>query len=113
MLAEGDRRATVGATYAWDRFEDGPSKEKKEELTDHVRKVYDGSFQVEEHLAGVRPATKDRRPLVGPLNSLAHTYIFGGMGSRAVLMTPYLARVLAEHFMYGAPLLEECLPQRF
>ena len=113
MLAEGDRRATVGATYAWDRFEDGPSKEKKEELTDHVRKVYNGSFQVEEHLAGVRPATKDRRPLVGPHNSLAHTYIFGGMGSRAVLMTPYLARVLAEYFMYGAPLLEECLPQRF
>jgi hypothetical protein len=34
------------------------------------------------------------------------------MGSRAVLMTPYLAQHLVEHFMYGSPLLEECLPAR-
>ncbi len=113
MLAEGDHRATVGATYAWDGFEKGPSTAKKEELADHVRKVYNGSFEIEQHVAGVRPATKDRRPMVGPHADLAHTYIFGGMGSRAVLMAPYLSRVLVEHFMYGAPLLEECLPKRF
>jgi len=113
MLSEGEKEATVGATYAWDGFYSGPTSEKKEELVDHVHKVYHGDFEVIGHQVGVRPATKDRRPMVGPLEDLEHTYIFGGMGSRAVLMAPYLARKLSEHFMYGAPLLEECLPQRF
>lgn len=113
MLGEGEQRATVGATYAWDGFHDGPTAQKREELEEHVNKVYDGAFRVEDHLSGVRPATKDRRPMVGPHGELDHTYVFGGMGSRAVLMAPFLARVLAEHFMWDGPLLEECLPGRF
>lgn len=113
MLGEGEGKATVGATYAWDGFNDGPTPEKREELVQHVQKVFDGEFKVVDHLSGVRPATKDRRPMVGPHGQLAHTYIFGGMGSRAVLMAPYLAKVLVEHFMWDGPLLEECLPKRY
>ena len=51
--------------------------------------------------------------MVGPHDHLQHTWIFNGMGSRAVLMTPWLAKVLVEHFMYGSELLKECLPSRF
>lgn len=112
MLSEGKQEVTVGATYAWDGFDEGPTSEKRQELEDHLKNVWEGSFETLEHKSGVRPATKDRRPLIGP-HELDHTWIFGGMGSRAVLMTPYLARVLVEHFMYGAPLLKECLPLRY
>lgn len=112
MLSEGNNEVTVGATYAWDGFDKGPTQEKKQELEEHVSKVWKGSSKTLDHKCGVRPATKDRRPLVGP-HSLAHTWIFGGMGSRAVLMAPYLAKVLVEHFMYGTDLLKECLPNRF
>ena len=50
--------------------------------------------------------------LYGPHPEEKNVWVFNGMGSRAVLMTPYLAQNLVEHFMYGAPLLEECLPAR-
>jgi glycine/D-amino acid oxidase-like deaminating enzyme len=112
MLSEGNNEVTVGATYAWDGFNDGPSPEKKKELEEHVSKVWSGSYRTLDHKSGVRPATKDRRPMVGA-HSMPHTWVFGGMGSRAVLMAPYLAKVLVEHFMYGTDLLEECLPTRF
>ena len=112
MLSEGNAEVTVGATYAWEGFNDGPSTEKREELEQHVSKVWNGSSDTMDHLSGIRPATKDRRPMVGP-HRLPHTWVFGGMGSRAVLMAPYLAKVLVEHFMYGTDLLEECLPKRF
>jgi len=112
MLSEGNNEVTVGATYAWDGFGDGPTQEKKSELEEHVSKVWNGPTRTVDHKSGVRPATKDRRPMVGP-HTLAHTWIFGGMGSRAVLMAPYLAKVLVEHFMYGTDLLAECLPTRF
>lgn len=112
MLDDGNKKATVGATYAWDGFEEGPTPSKRQELEDHIQKVWNGAYEVVAHRSGVRPATKDRRPMVGPSNK-AHTYVFNGMGSRAVLMAPFLAKVLTEHFMYGTPLLEEALPSRF
>lgn len=113
MLGEDEKEASVGATYAWDGFDKGPTTEKREELEDHIKKVWAGPYVVTDHLSGIRPATKDRRPMVGPHPERANTWIFNGMGSRAVLMAPFLAQVLAEHLLYGAPLLEECLPNRF
>lgn len=112
MLSEGNNQVTVGATYAWDGFDMGPTEEKRKELEDHVAKVWKGAAQTIDHKSGIRPASSDRRPIVGP-HSLEHTWTFGGMGSRAVLMAPYLSKVLVEHFMYGTALLEECLPKRF
>ena len=112
MLSEGKNEVSVGATYAWEGFESGPTKEKKQVLEQHLNNVWEGSFEVIDQISGVRPATKDRRPIVGP-HSLQHTWVFSGMGSRAVLMAPYLAKVLVEHFFYGSELLKECLPQRF
>lgn len=112
MLDDGHRKATVGATYAWDGFDQGPTPEKRAELEQHIQKVWNGDFSVLDHRSGIRPATKDRRPLVGP-SALQHTYVFNGMGSRAVLMAPFLAKTLAEHFLYDAPLVDETLPLRF
>lgn len=112
MLSEGKNEVSIGATYAWEGFESGPTKEKKQVLKQHLDNVWEGSFEIIDQISGVRPATKDRRPMVGP-HSLQHTWVFSGMGSRAVLMAPYLAKVLVEHFFYGSELLEECLPQRF
>ena len=112
MIGDGKAEALVGATYAWDGFHDGPTLAKREELEAHVQKVWDGEFKTVTHRAGIRPAIKDRKPLVGPHPKVKNVWIFNGMGSRAVLMTPYLAQNLVEHFMYEAPLLTECLPER-
>ena len=47
MLSEGNNEVTVGATYAWDGFSDGPTQEKKNELEEHVSKVWNGSTRTE------------------------------------------------------------------
>ena len=112
MLSEGNNEVTVGATYEWNGFERGPTDAKRKELEQHMKDVWEGSFKTKSHFSGIRPATKDRRPLVGS-HDLAHTWVFGGMGSRAVLMAPYLAKVLVEHLIYDTDLLEDCLPLRF
>lgn len=113
MLGEGSGRAFVGATYAWDEMNTQPTLAKKLELEQHVEAVFKGTFKTTHHKAGVRPATKDRRPLVGPHPQKQHTYIFGGMGSRAALMVPWLARELTYHLLYGHTLPEEVNPKRF
>ncbi|MEY2970981.1 MAG: hypothetical protein RLZZ599_1354, partial [Bacteroidota bacterium] len=39
MLGEGNNEAFVGATYAWEGFEEGPTEGKKAELEAHIREV--------------------------------------------------------------------------
>ena len=113
MLGEEDQKATIGATYAWEGFEDGPTPKAKEELIQHIEKVWSEEYRVIGHSAGTRPATKDRRPIIGPHPVKENVWVFNGMGSRAVLMAPYLAQNLTEHLLYGVPLLKECDPARF
>lgn len=113
MLGEEDQKATIGATYTWEGFEDGPTPKAKEELIQHIEKVWSEEYEVIDHYAGTRPATKDRRPIIGPHPDKENIWVFNGMGSRAVLMVPYLAQNLAEHLIYGVPLIKECDPARF
>ena len=88
MLGEEDQKASIGATYAWEGFEDGPSPKAKEELIQHIDKVWSEEYKVIDHYAGTRPATKDRRPIIGPHPVKDNVWVFNGMGSRAVLMVP-------------------------
>jgi glycine/D-amino acid oxidase-like deaminating enzyme len=113
MLGEEDQKASIGATYAWEGFEDGPTPKAKEELIQHIDKVWAEEYTVIDHYAGTRPATKDRRPIIGPHPGKENVWVFNGMGSRAVLMVPYLAQNMAEHLLYGVPLIKECDPARF
>ncbi|MEY2963863.1 MAG: hypothetical protein RL754_1124 [Bacteroidota bacterium] len=113
MLGEPNQQAFVGATYAWEGFEEGPTAAKRKELEDHIDHVWNRPYTVIDHSAGIRPAVKDRRPLVGTHPEFKHTYLFNGMGSRAVLMAPWLATRMAEHLVYGVPLPQEVLPERF
>ena len=113
MLAEQDNRATIGSTYAWEGFEEGPTAKAREELIQHIDKVWSEDYKVIGHSAGTRPATKDRRPIIGPHPVKENVWVFNGMGSRAVLMVPYLAQNLTEHLLYGVALIKECDPTRF
>ena len=98
----GDDLFKVGATYHWDNFSDQTTSVGLEKLKEDLEKIYTGSYKVEEHKAGVRPNIKDRKPILG---SLGHNiFVFNGMGSRAALMTPYLAGTFCDFLTNSRPL---------
>jgi len=85
----------VGATYHWDSLKDQPTEDGLLKLKKELEKFYKGSYEVVDHLAGVRPNTKDRKPLLGKIND--NLYAFNGMGSRAALMAPWLANLMLDY----------------
>jgi glycine/D-amino acid oxidase-like deaminating enzyme len=111
ILPLGNQLFKVGATYHWDTLEDKPTPEGREKLITELEKIYSGQYEVIEHLAGVRPNIKDRKPLLGQLKK--GLYMFNGMGSRAVLMAPYLADLLINHVEQKTPLPKEYDLNRF
>jgi glycine/D-amino acid oxidase-like deaminating enzyme len=111
MLPVGDDRYRVGATFAWDEPWSGPTEEGRRWLLDRVQRVVSRAMEVEEHWWGVRPTTRDRRPLLG--RTAPHEAVLNGLGSRGVLLAPWCAQHLAAHLFDGVALDPEVDVSRF
>ncbi len=100
----GDHLFKVGATYNWEDKSNIPTAQGKEELVDKINAVLNCDFEILEHLAGVRPTVKDRRPLVGSHITHKNLHILNGLGTRGVMLGPSLAKDLFDHIENKKPL---------
>lgn len=82
----------VGATYSHQELNTVPTEKGKKELTDKLTDLLTVPFEVMNHRASVRPAVKGRKPLLGQHPEHKQLYVFNGMGSKAVMMTPHLSK---------------------
>ena len=111
IIPVGDDRYRVGSTFAWDKVWSGPTDEARRWLLDKLERIVSRPVEVEEHWAGVRPASRDRRPVLG--RTTAHEAIMNGLGSRGVLLAPWSAQHLAAHLFDASPLDPEVDVRRF
>lgn len=86
----------VGATYNWREPNENPTAEGRQELENKLYQLLKQPFTVANHEAGIRPAVRDRKPLIGIHPDYPVLGIFNGMGSKGVLMAPYLAGQFAD-----------------
>jgi glycine/D-amino acid oxidase-like deaminating enzyme len=91
----------VGATYDWDEIDANPTKKGKNILENKLKAVLNVNFKTVDHYAGIRPATKDRRPFVGMHPDFKNLGIFNGLGSKGVSLGPYFARKFADYVENG------------
>lgn len=91
ILPIGNDLYKVGATYNWEDKTTTQTQEGKNELLSNLKELISCEFEIIEHLAGIRPTVKDRRPLLGRHHSNKNMYILNGFGTRGVLFAPYLS----------------------
>jgi len=94
----------VGATYNWFDKSDDVTNDAYEELIAGLETLLDCEYEVVEHFAGIRPTVKDRRPLVGQHYECKNVYVLNGLGTRGVLLGPYLADKLIQNIENNVPL---------
>jgi glycine/D-amino acid oxidase-like deaminating enzyme len=87
----------VGATYRWPPFAEVPTDDDQRELTGRLASLTLLPFEVVGERRGVRPAVRDRRPLLGRHPGLPWLSLFGGFGSKGVSLAPRLASLLADY----------------
>jgi glycine/D-amino acid oxidase-like deaminating enzyme len=102
----------VGATYNWQDKTNQKTEAGKLELLTSLKELITCDFEIVEHLAGVRPTVKDRRPLLGKHYQHNHLYILNGLGTRGVLFAPYLSDKLFQFIENGNPLDNEISIER-
>lgn len=86
----------VGATYNNSDKTPHSTQEGREYLLEKLREMISCEFEVVDQVSGIRPATADRKPLVGEHPDYSGMYICNGFGSRGVLIGPTVARDLIE-----------------
>ena len=113
LIPIGNDLYKVGATYEWKDKTNLPTMEGKQELLDKLNEVITCEYEVLEHFAGVRPTVKDRRPLVGRHNIHNNLYVLNGLGTRGVMLGPFLANQLFQNIENNNPLDAEIDIHRF
>lgn len=113
LLPYGNELFRLGATYNWNNVPDEPTAESRDLLLSELILRLQKDIQVEGQKTGYRPTTRDRRPILGfskETNSLA---VFGGLGSKGVLLAPYFARLFASVLTDNIPIPKEVNTARF
>ena len=107
VIPMGNDQYKVGATYSRDDYSLHTTNEAKEEILLKLKTVINCPFQLIGHTAGVRPTTKDHRPLLGSLKENPNFIFFNGLGSRGFLMAPLLSEILFNYLENDTPIPKE------
>jgi glycine oxidase len=107
ILPIGKDLYKVGATYDWSDKTNNPTEAGKQELIEKLNELISCDYEIVQHFAGVRPTVKDRRPLVGTHPKYPQLHVLNGLGTRGVMLGPYLANKLFEHIENQLPLEKE------
>lgn len=113
VVPELDDCYSVGATYDWTDATHDITEEAKTELLSKLKQLISCDFEVVNQLAGIRPTVKDRRPLVGRHPEYSNMSILNGLGTRGVMIGPYVAKQLFQHLENGTLLETEIDIKRF
>jgi len=105
VLPQVANQAVVGATYDRQDLSARPTEKARQILEEKLRATFSLAYTVRKQRVGIRPATFDRRPLIGIHPRYPQIGIFNGLGTKGVSLAPYLAKKFVEHL-----LLQKALP---
>ena len=112
-LPNGELR--LGATHEHHLLDNEPTRAGAQELLDGLDAMLRSSLEsrVLQHRAGIRPATRDRYPLLGHHPEHPRLWVFNGFGARGALTIPWYAGRFSAHLTRGMPLPPEADIRRF
>lgn len=116
-LPLGDGTYRVGSTYRWDVHTPVCLEETPAHLVQGAAKARtgEGTMEVLEHRAGLRPTCFDRRPILGVIsNKHPHYHACVGWGTRGVSIGPTVVRWTVEALLGEREAVpDEVHPKRF
>lgn len=102
----------VGSTYEREEVNEYISEKAKSYFIEKLSEI-GIKGQILNQKASIRPATKDRRPFIGPHHQNQNVYIFNGFGAKGVSLIPYFAKALVKELTGGEKVIKEASTRRF
>ena len=103
----------VGSTYTWNDLTKKATETAKKEMTEKLDSLLRVPYSIIDHFAGIRPTVLNRRPFLGAHSQHKNLFIFNGLGTKGLLLAPYLAGHLCDYIFSGKELIPEVDIRRF
>ena len=113
LPSSAHRPSRLGSTYDNHRLDHQPTEKAIEYLREKLGMIFAHDFRIVKHIAGIRPATKDRKPLIGTHPAIKELSIFNGFGTKGVSLAVYYAKQFANHLQGNGLIDDEVNIQRF
>ena len=97
----GDDYYSVGSTYNWKNTNTKCTSRAKKKMEKMLKNTLNFSYEIVDQKASIRPSTEDRRPLIGSHKKHQNMYILNGLGTRGILLAPYLSKCLVDNIYSG------------
>lgn len=89
-----------GANYAWKYTDHRPSKEGFDFVKSNLDQILLQPYEITDHWAGIRPATKSRRPIIEQHQQIKNLYLFNGLGTKGSSLAPYFAKKMVSTMLF-------------
>lgn len=103
----------IGAGYDKGFKDVEPTEGEKTRLLDVLSNIIICPFEVVDHMAGIRPAFKTRKPIIGAHPQWHNVYVCNGMGAKGSSLGPYFAQQLIDSIEKGGAVDVEVDINRF
>ena len=106
VIPLGNDLYRIGSTYERENKDNSITENAKEELLNKLKTFVSCDFEVVNQVAGIRPTVSDRKPLVGTHEEHKNIHVLNGLGTRGVMIAPYVAKQLYNSIENNKPLEE-------
>jgi len=113
LIPQADGSFWSGGGYQWQFEDDHPTENWATNWKGKLDQLLKVGYEVKAHKAGIRPAVKGRRPLLGQHDTQKQYYLFNGMGTKGTSLAPYWAKHFVEYLMGRTDLDVEVDLKRF
>lgn len=103
----------IGSPTDFNATDDQPSPRGKQLLEEHINHWLSDSYTILDHAAAFRPASRDRRPIIGFHPGHPRLGVLNGLGTKGVSIAPYIADLMVGHIKNQYPLPGEVDINRF
>lgn len=103
----------VGSNYEWDFEHLQPTENFKLKMIEGLNQLLNIPYDIKDHLVGLRPANKERRPFVGYHPIQKNVGILNGLGTKGCTLAPFFAAQLIAQDLNGTPIHPEANLNRF
>lgn len=107
LLPLGNGNYRLGSTYEREFLNEFPEEEVRDLFLKNLFDVWPNQALTIDHFAGLRPTTKDRKPVLGRHPEFGKLFFINGLGSKGVLLAPWHADHLADAITLNAPIEKE------
>ncbi len=113
IIPLGGNLYKVGATYNNNDKSPEITAPARKELQEKLERFMTVDYEIIEQQAGIRPTTKDRKPIIGTHVMYKNIHILNGLGSRGILAAPSMANALYRYIEKKETLEKEVDIKRF